>query len=477
MRGIEAVIGLEVHAQLKTKTKMFCGCPNSFGQELNTFTCPVCLGLPGALPVLNAKAVELAVRLGLALNCRVHERSLFARKNYFYPDLPKGYQITQYDSPLCTGGYLDVEAGGETRRIGIRRIHLEEDAGRSLHDEACKRTRIDFNRSGVPLVEIVTEPDISSPEEASAFLKELRSILLHLRVSEGTMEEGTFRCDANVSVRMPGDSTLGVRTELKNMNSFKNVRRALAYEISRQASLLASSRPVVQETLLWSASARRTVPMRSKEESHDYRYFPEPDLPPLLVDRMLIDRVRASMPELPSERRRRFMRQYGLSDYDASQVIATPELADYFEECCSLVDAPTDIAHWITTELVRVMGESGDTPLTTRVRPSMLTALVSLVKAGRLSGLMAKEVLGRMSKTGEDPAAAMEDLGVEQMGDEDEIRAAVRGVIDAHPDEARRYREGKTQLAGFFVGEVMKVTSGRADPKLAIRIVREILDS
>jgi len=475
--GFEAVIGLEIHAQLKTCTKMFCGCLNAFGGPPNTRTCPVCLGLPGALPVVNRRSVELAITLGIALDCRVERSCVFARKNYFYPDLPKGYQITQYDKPLCTNGHLDFGGGGRLKRVGIRRVHLEEDAGKSVHDPRRRRTLVDFNRAGVPLVEIVTEPEIASSQEAGAFLRELHAVLVHLGVSDGSMEEGSFRCDANVSVRRSGERSFGVRTELKNMNSFRNVIRALDFEIERQTALRKAGLEVTQETLLWSAALQKTIPMRSKEESHDYRYFPDPDLVPVVVDREWVERIRGTLGELPAARRRRFMEHYGLSEYDAWQLTATPETADYFERCVALLDAPKDIANWIVTGLGRLVNERGVGLSGLGVTPRMLAGLVDMVLRGRLSGLAAKEVLERMADSGRDAESLVGEMGLEQVTDEQAIRDAARRVMEGHPGEVGRYRAGKTQLAGFFVGEVMKATGGRADPKLAARIIREMLES
>lgn len=475
MKRYEAVIGLEVHAQLKTKTKMFCGCANTFGHRPNANTCPVCLGMPGALPVPNHTAFELAIRLGLALNCKVEEVCVFSRKNYFYPDLPKGYQITQYDRPLCTSGHLDIALDGGTKRVGIRRIHLEEDAGKSIHDALRKRTSLDFNRAGVPLVEIVTEPELESSEEAAVFLRELHAVLLHLDVSEGTLEEGTFRCDANISVRRKDHGSLGVRTELKNLNSFRNVKRALDYEMERQTALLERGLPVEQETLAWNASLQKTVAMRSKEETHDYRYFPDPDLVPFVVDRDWVERIRREMPELPQAKRRRFMDQYGLSPYDAWQLNADPETAAYFERCVEILDAPKDVANWILTEMARLAKAHGVGIEGLKISPGMLVELVTMVKQGRLSNTAAKDVLSRMAETGRDAASLVAELDLEQVCDEDVLRQAVLEVIEAHPEEASRYRAGKTGIAGFFVGEVMKATGGRADPKTAARIVKEVL--
>jgi len=474
--GYEAVIGLEVHAQLLTGSKIFCGCTTAFGLSPNTNTCPVCLGLPGTLPVLNREAVEFGIRLGLALNCTIESRNVFARKNYFYPDLPKGYQITQFENPLCTRGHLDIEWGGAPKRIGIRRIHMEEDAGKNIHDESRGRSYIDFNRAGVPLLEIVSEPDMSTSGEAVAYLRELRLILVHLGISDGNMEQGSFRCDANISVRPAGAAGFGTRTELKNMNSFRNVQRALDHEIQRQSAIIDSGSSVVQETLSWNAILGATRPMRSKEESHDYRYFPDPDLVPVVIDEAWTATVRKNLPELPSARRRRFMDLYGLPTYDAEQLTQEPALADYYEQCVSLLDAPKDISNWVMSELTRVMHETGVDVRGLKITPAMLTDLISLVKAGTVSGLAAKEVITEMAATGRNASSIVEELGMAQVSDETELKALILGIIEANPGQVAKYREGKTQLLGFFVGEAMKASKGRANPKVAGTIIRELLN-
>ena len=476
MSGYEAVIGLEVHAQLLTGSKIFCGCTTAFGLSPNTNTCPVCLGLPGTLPVLNREAVEFGIRLGLALNCTIESRNVFARKNYFYPDLPKGYQITQFESPLCTRGHLDIESGGAPKRIGIRRIHMEEDAGKNIHDESRGRSYIDFNRAGVPLLEIVSEPDMSTSGEAVAYLRELRLILVHLGISDGNMEQGSFRCDANISVRPAGAAGFGTRTELKNMNSFRNVQRALDHEIQRQSAIIDSGSSVVQETLSWNAILGATRPMRSKEESHDYRYFPDPDLVPVVIDEAWTATVRKNLPELPSARRRRFMDLYGLPTYDAEQLTQEPALADYYEQCVSLLDAPKDISNWVMSELTRVMHETGVDVRGLKITPAMLTDLISLVKAGTVSGLAAKEVITEMAATGRNASSIVEELGMAQVSDETELKALILGIIEANPGQVTKYRQGKTQLLGFFVGEAMKASKGRANPKVAGTIIRELLN-
>ncbi|MFY9166784.1 MAG: Asp-tRNA(Asn)/Glu-tRNA(Gln) amidotransferase subunit GatB [Desulfomonilia bacterium] len=476
MKAYDAVIGLEVHAQLLTSTKIFCGCSTKAGLPPNTSTCPVCTGMPGVLPVLNRKVVDFGIMLGLATGSRIAPRCIFARKNYFYPDLPKGYQITQYEHPLCEGGSIPIETAQGVKRIGITRIHMEEDAGKTIHDEKAPLSYVDYNRSGVPLLEIVSEPDITSTDEAVAYLRELRQILMYLGICDGNMEEGSFRCDANVSVKPAGSARYGTRTELKNMNSFRNVQRALQYEIERHIEIIESGGEVVQETLLWDPSRGVTVSMRSKEESHDYRYFPEPDLVPVEIDAAWIDGVRSSLPELPFARRERFIGQYGLPAYDAGVLTQTKAVADYYEECVRLLDRPKEISNWIMTEVMRALNEQGIPITELNVSPEMLTGLIALIDKGSISGSMAKEVFAEMVATGESAGGIIEKRGIGQINDEEELRSLAREIIDAHPDEARKYRSGKTGLLGFFVGMLMKATRGEANPKLASRIMKELLE-
>jgi len=475
MMEYEAIIGLEVHAQLLTDTKLFCGCSTAFGMDPNVHTCPVCMGMPGILPVLNRKVVDFALKLGLALNCTISELNVFARKNYFYPDLPKGYQITQYDHPISRNGYLDIDIDGAKKRIGITRIHMEEDAGKNVHDESRGVTLVDFNRAGVPLLEIVSEPDLSSPEEAVAYLKELRQILMYLEICNGNMEEGSFRCDANISVKKRQTIRFGTRTELKNMNSFRNVKNALDYEMNRQINLIEAGMEVVQETLLWNPARGETASMRSKEESHDYRYFPEPDLVPVVVGDIWVDAVKKGLPELPETKRQRFSIQYGLPDYDADVLTQSRELADYFERCAALLDAPKEISNWIMTEVLRVMKTEGLGLL--KVRPEMLVELIGLVRGGTLSGLKAKEVFEEMARTGAGPSQIVEERGLEQVSNEGELKGLVLRVLEAHPKEVGLYRGGKTQLIGFFMGEVMKESRGKANPKIISGLIKELLES
>lgn len=473
--GWEAVIGLEVHCQLQTREKLFCGCPTAYGAPVNQNTCPICLGMPGVLPVLNDEAVELAVRVGAALGCEIRETSVFSRKHYFYPDLPKGYQITQYDRPLLEYGHLDVVVGeGGAKRVGIRRIHMEEDAGKSIHDDG-PGTLIDLNRAGVPLVEIVTDPDLHSADEAVAYLKALHAIVRYTEVCDGNMEEGSFRCDANVSVRRTGDPALGIRTEMKNLNTFRGVQRAIEYEIQRQVEVLEGGGAVEQETRLWDDAAGRSRTMRTKEDAHDYRYFPEPDLPPLVVGAARIERIRAALPELPAARRARFVDILGLSDYDAGVLVADRALANYFEAAVAAHPAdPKAICNWVTSELLaRVPAEAvGDSP----VPPAQLGRLVALIADGTISGRIAKQVFEAMMAGEGDPDAIIEAKGLQQVTDTGAIEAAVRGVLADSPSQVAQYRAGKTKVVGYFVGQVMKATRGAANPQMTRELLMRILD-
>jgi len=474
----EPVIGLEVHVQLLTATKIFCSCRNRFGDEPNTNVCPVCLGLPGALPVLSRRAVTLALRAALATQCTVQEVSVFARKNYFYPDLPKGYQISQYERPLATKGRLAIPQ----RTVRIDRIHMEEDAGKLLHEGYAwsdGKSGVDFNRSGVPLIEIVSAPDMRSAEEAHEYLTALKAVLRHAEVSDCNMEEGSLRCDANVSVRPRGSEELGTRTEIKNLNSFRNVARAIEHETVRQVLLIESGGRVVQETRLWNDGRGETAPMRSKEEAHDYRYFPEPDLPPLVVTREWIDAVAAALPELPAARRLRFVGEYGLPDYDAGVLTATREVADYFETVARESGSAKAASNWVMNEVLRKVNEaagSGEAVLAAcPVAPASLAAMIRLVESGTLSGTMAKDVFDRMWATGEPPGAIVEREGLGQVSDEASLRAAVAEVVAKSPDQVAAYRKGKTSTLGWFVGQVMRSTGGKANPQLVNRLLKEAL--
>jgi aspartyl-tRNA(Asn)/glutamyl-tRNA(Gln) amidotransferase subunit B len=470
----EPVIGLEVHAQLLTQSKIFCPCTTKFGNPPNSNTCPVCLGMPGVLPVLNRKAVEFAVKAGLALGCEIRRRSLFARKNYFYPDLPKGYQISMYDQPLCVGGGIDIETPGGLKRIGLTRIHLEEDAGKSIHPEtpgSCDCTLVDLNRAGVPLIEIVSEPDIASPEEAHAYLSALRTTLLYLKVCDGNMEEGSLRCDANVSVRPAGRKELGVKIELKNLNSFRFIQRALQYEIERQSAVLREGGVLVQESRLYDPDAGVTSSMRSKEEAHDYRYFPEPDLPPLVVDDAWIEEIRAGLPELPRARRERLAKEYGIPAYDAGVLTATAELADYFEAAARASENPKGASNWIMGEVLRKLKEEKREISGCPFPPERLGELVRLIDAGTLSGTMAKEVFEEMWATGRAPAEIVVARDLSQISDEGELLAAIERVMADHPGPLAQYRGGKTATFGFFMGQVMKATKGKANPALIQKLL------
>ena len=460
----EPVIGLEVHAQLLTKTKIFCGCSTKFGAAPNSAACPVCLGMPGVLPVLNRKVVEFAIRMAIATNCRVNPENVFARKNYFYPDLPKGYQISQYASPLAEDGHIDVELNGRKKRIGIIRIHMEEDAGKLLHDEYNPWSYVDLNRTGVPLIEIVSAPDIRGAEEASAYLKRLHEILVYLEICDGNMEEGSFRCDANVSLRPRGQQAFGTRAELKNMNSFRNVQRALEYEIKRQQYILESGGTIVQETRLWDDSQGATFSMRSKEEAHDYRYFPDPDLVPVAVDEAWVEEIRRDLPELPLEKRERFVRDYAIPPYDAGVLTASRALGDYFEEVVRLSGRPKIAANWVMGDILRLLNEQKRDIRDCPVNPESLAEMIRLIEDGTISGKMAKDVVEEMYKTGKKPKAIIEEKGLVQITDEGAVAEAIRKAIAANPAQLAQYRSGKDKVFGFFVGQVMKATGGKANP-------------
>jgi aspartyl-tRNA(Asn)/glutamyl-tRNA(Gln) amidotransferase subunit B len=471
----EAVIGLEVHAQLLTESKIFCGCSTKFGAAPNTHTCPVCLGMPGVLPVLNRNVVEFTVRLALATHCRIAHTSRFARKNYFYPDLPKGYQISQYELPVAEHGWIDIEINGETKRIGITRIHLEEDAGKLVHDETQPLSYIDFNRTGVPLIEIVSEPDLRKPEEASIYLKKLRDIVRYLDICDGNMEEGSLRCDANISLRPVGSEGLGVKTELKNMNSFRFVQRALEYEIKRQRAILEQGGTIVQETRLWDSNKGVTHGMRGKEEAHDYRYFPDPDLVPVVVDVDWIEKARQKLPELPDAKKARFMKEYELPEQDAIVLTGSKELAAYFEDCVARFPQPKKVSNWIMVELLRELNRDDREIKQCPVTPEALADLLKMTDEDVISGKIAKTVFEEMYATGKEPAAIVEEKGLKQVTDEGEIGQVIEAILGSHPNEIEEYRAGKEKLLGFFVGQVMQKTRGKANPKIVNQILRDKL--
>lgn len=461
----ETVIGLEIHAQLKTQTKIFCGCKLSFGDPPNSHTCPVCLGMPGVLPVLNKKVVEFSIKMGLATDSQINLFNQFARKNYFYPDLPKGYQTSQYDLPIVEHGSVEIEVDGEKKTIGITRMHMEEDAGKLIHDEREPLSYVDLNRTGTPLLEIVSEPDLRSPQEAYAYLKKIHAILRYLDICDGNMQEGSFRCDANISLRPVGQKEFGTRTELKNMNSFRNVQNALEYEVRRQRDLLLDGEKVIQETLLWNPDTGRTETMRGKEDAHDYRYFPCPDLVPVEIDEAWIEEIRQGLPELPDQRKERFIEEYNLPEYDAIILTGSRELADYFETAAALCSNAKKVSNWMMTELLREL--KGEEISSCRVTPEQLGKLLAMVEKGTISGKIAKTLFVDMLATGKDPALLVEEKNLVQVSDEGELQAMVAEIVAANPEQAEQYRQGKTKVMGFFVGQLMKKTKGKANPKMA----------
>jgi aspartyl-tRNA(Asn)/glutamyl-tRNA(Gln) amidotransferase subunit B len=471
----ETVIGLEVHAQLKTETKIFCNCSTAFGAPPNTHVCPVCLGMPGVLPVLNKKVVEYAVRMAIATDCEVARECQWARKNYFYPDLPKGYQISQFELPLARRGHIDIDTNGHSQRIGITRIHMEEDAGKLNHDPDRPFSRVDFNRTGVPLIEIVSEPDIRSPEAAGAYLKRLRAVLRYLEICDGNMEEGSFRCDANVSIRPKGQKALGTRTEIKNLNSFKHVEKAILYEIERQREIVLDGGQIVQETRLWDPDKNRTDSMRGKEEAHDYRYFPDPDLLPLVISDAWINHIRQSLPELPVDKKARFESRYGLPPYDAELLTSAKELADYFESCVKLFPDAKQVSNWVMGSLLALLNAEGKSIEASPVSPENLAGMLELIQQGMISGKIAKTVFEEMAKTGKTPRAVVEEKGLVQVTDTSAIEKIVSEVMSANAAEVAQYRSGKTKLMGYFVGQVMQKSKGKASPEIVNRILREKL--
>jgi aspartyl-tRNA(Asn)/glutamyl-tRNA(Gln) amidotransferase subunit B len=475
----QVVLGLEVHAQLLTRSKIFCGCSTEFGGEPNTHVCPVCLGLPGVLPWLNEKVVEMAVRTGLALGSTIRDRSVFARKNYFYPDLPKGYQTSQYEAPICEGGIVEITVGGEEKRIRLVRIHMEEDAGKNLHDVSPDGSSgVDLNRAGVPLLEIVSEPDLRSVDEAIEYLKSLRAILMYLGVNDGNLQEGSFRCDANVSVMPKGSTTYGTRCEIKNMNSFRFLRQAIDYEVRRQVELVEGGGKVVQETRLFDADRGETRSMRSKEEAHDYRYFPEPDLPPVVVPPALVERVRKELPELPRARAARYHEDLGLSAYDAGLLVSERPVAEFFDATLAAYGAGADakkVANWMNGEVARLANERGEAPGAWKLTPGKLAAILKLLDAQTIGGPGAKQVLEEVFASGAEPAEVVKAKGLVQVSDTGAIEAAVDQVLAASVAEVERYKAGNKKLMGFFVGQVMKAMKGKGNPAVVNQLLKQKL--
>lgn len=461
----ETVIGLEIHAQLKTKSKIFCGCSTEFGAPPNTHTCQICLGMPGVLPVLNKKVVEYAIKMGLATDSTINTFNQFARKNYFYPDLPKGYQTSQFDLPIVEFGRVEIEVDGKKKVIGITRMHMEEDAGKLIHDDHEPVSYVDLNRTGTPLLEIVSEPDMRSPEEAYAYLRKLHAILRYLDICDGNMQEGSFRCDANISLRPVGEKKLGTRTELKNMNSFKNVQAALEYEVRRQRDVLLDGGEVTQETLLWNPDTNRTASMRSKEEAHDYRYFPCPDLVPIVIEESWIEEIRKTLPELPDARKSRFVAEYELPEYDAALLTASRDLADYFEEVVKKGVKAKKASNWIMTEFLREL--KGANVTSCKVSSDQLAALLVMVDDGTISGKIAKTVFLEMMNSGKDAALLVKEKNLVQVSDQGELLVIVQEIIAANPGQAEDFKNGKTKLMGYFVGQLMQKTKGKANPKVA----------
>ncbi len=471
----EAVIGLEVHAQLLTDSKIFCGCSTKFGASPNTQTCPVCIGMPGVLPVMNKKAIDYVIKTGIAMNCNIADYSSFARKHYFYPDLPKGYQISQFELPLCEGGYVEIPDNGKTIKINLTRIHLEEDAGKNIHDGPSNGSSVDLNRAGVPLMEIVSEPEITSPGQAVAFVKKLRTIVRYIDVCDGNMEQGSLRCDANVSVRPQGSKELGTKTEIKNMNSFRFIEKALDYEIKRQTRVLQQSGRIVQETRLWDSDKGVTESMRSKEEAHDYRYFPEPDLVPVKVDSSWKQHIKSAMTELPDTKKERFINQYGLPGYDAVQLTSERSAAEWFEEAVKLGGNPKSVINWMMGDLIRLLNEDGIQIENSPLKPHHITGMLELIDSGTISGKIAKTVFEAMYKTGKDAESIVKEKGLVQISDRSEIETAINDILEKNPGEVERYKAGEEKLLGFFVGQAMKVTKGKANPKILNEILKEKL--
>ena len=473
----EVVVGLEVHAQLQTQTKLFCRCETKFGLPPNTQTCPVCLGMPGSLPVINRMAVEMAIRTGLALNCTIRKDNRFARKNYFYPDLPKGYQISQYEEPICENGWLDVQPNGTSKRIRIRRAHLEEDAGKNLHDGGGTHSRVDLNRAGTPLLEIVTEPDMTSPEEVDAYLKGLREVLMYLGVCDGNMEQGSLRCEPNISLRPFGQSTFGTKVELKNINSFRFVHDALKYEISRQTAALEAGETIQQETRSWDVENGQTLVMRSKEEAHDYRYFPDPDLLPMNLEPDWIDQLEQTVPELPQKRHQRFMTQYHLPEYDAGILTSSKPLADYFETCVVAFPHSKTVSNWVMGELLRELNSTETSPDQSPMSPERLVKLLELVDQGTISLKVAREIFPELYANDIDPEQLIREKGLVQISDDASLMVHIQEVIAKNPKQVEQYREGKETVLGYFVGQVMKASKGKANPTKVNALLKKTLSS
>ena len=471
----EAIIGLEVHAQLLTKSKIFCNCSTKFGAQPNSHVCPVCMGMPGILPVLNKKVVEFALKMALATHCRINFYSVFARKNYFYPDLPKGYQISQYEHPLAEDGWVEIEVNGQKKQIGILRIHMEEDAGKLMHDPHKPISYVDFNRTGVPLIEIVSKPDIRTPEEGVAYLKKLRSILRYLEICDGNMEEGSFRCDANISLRLANAEKFGVRTELKNMNSFKHVQRALAYEIERQRSILEQGGNVIQETRLWDENRGITRSMRGKEEAHDYRYFPDPDLMPVVIDKKWIEEIEKTLPELPDVKKERFKQVYGLPEYDAEVLTSEKELAEYFERVVKWGSDAKLASNWLMSEVLRKLNQEKQEITACPITPKDLAELLQLIQKGTISGKIAKVVFEEMYSSGKPASQIVREKGLVQITDQAVLEEIAQKIIESYPKEVDQYKAGKEKLLGFFVGQMMKQTKGKANPQLVNKIFKKLL--
>ncbi len=472
----ETVIGLEVHVQIKTKTKIFCSCSTEFGSPPNENTCPICLGMPGVLPVLNKRFLESSMRACLATHCTIEPMNRFARKNYFYPDLPKGYQISQFELPLGTNGYININVDGTKKRIGLTRIHMEEDAGKLIHGEKLGspgKSYVDFNRTGVPLCEVVSEPDMRSAEEARAYLNELKSILEYTGVSDCNMEEGSLRCDANVSIRPVGQKEFGTRAELKNLNSFKFIQKAIEYEVDRQTKLLDQGDTVKQETRLYDADRNETFPMRSKEEAHDYRYFPDPDLVPIMIDEAWVEELRKTIPELPEQKRERFVKSYKIPEYDAGVLTSSKPLADYFEQCTALSPQPKTISNWMMGDLLRELKKDGRNIVDCPVSPSALVDLLKLIQSGTISGNIAKGVFEEMYRTQKSAGSIVEEKGLKQITDSSAIEKIVAEVIQANPGQVEEFKGGKEKVLGFLVGQVMKASKGKANPGMVNKLLKE----